>query len=177
MIGTLTFICARRSRIFATAAAASASLTVMRTSSEPARANALICCAVPSMSAVSVLVIDCTTMGAPLPTVTRPMRTGTVCRRGWLMSVGVGQSRGALVRHLPAAVAPREHDEEVRVDMALGAVDDRDGIHLAGQDRGVGVQSHAFDLGPQRFELARAVAHRLEVLALGRAGGLHAAVL
>ena len=52
-----------------TAAAASASLTVMRTSSEPARASALICCAVPSMSAVSVLVIDCTTIGAAPPTV------------------------------------------------------------------------------------------------------------
>ena len=35
MMGTPTPICARRSRIFATAAAASASLTVMRTSSEP----------------------------------------------------------------------------------------------------------------------------------------------
>src|SRR5690349_3750512 len=125
MIGTPTPICARRSRIFATAAAASASLTVMRTSSDPARASALICCAVPSMSAVSVLVIDCTTMGAPLPTTTRPTRTETVWRRGWLMSVVGRLKRGrALVRHLPAAVAPGEYHEEVRVDVALGAVDD-----------------------------------------------------
>ena len=72
MMGTPTPSCARRSRIGATAAAAEASFTVMRTSSLPARASALICCAVPSMSAVSVLVIDWMTMGAGPPTVTRP---------------------------------------------------------------------------------------------------------
>ncbi len=37
--------------------------TVRRTSSEPARASAFTCWVVPSMSAVSVLVIDCTTIG------------------------------------------------------------------------------------------------------------------
>jgi hypothetical protein len=69
----------------ATAAAASASLTVMRTSSEPARASALTCCAVPSMSAVSVLVMDCTTIGAPPPTVTRPTLTARALRRVWVI--------------------------------------------------------------------------------------------
>ena len=43
-----------------TAAAASGVLTVMRTSSEPARASSLTWIAVPIASAVSVLVIDCT---------------------------------------------------------------------------------------------------------------------
>ena len=38
-------------------------LTVMRTSSEPARASASTCVTVASTSAVSVLVIDCTTIG------------------------------------------------------------------------------------------------------------------
>ena len=52
-----------------TAAAASSRSTVMRTISEPARASAATCRAVSSTSAVSVLVIDCTTMGAPPPTV------------------------------------------------------------------------------------------------------------
>ena len=85
MIGTPTPICASRSRIGATAAAADASLTVMRTSSLPARASALICCAVPSMSAVSVLVIDWMTIGAAPPTVTRPTFTATDLRRGWLI--------------------------------------------------------------------------------------------
>jgi hypothetical protein len=50
----------------------------MRTISEPARAKAATCFAVPSTSAVSVLVIDCTTTGAPPPTVTLPTLTATV---------------------------------------------------------------------------------------------------
>ena len=41
-----------------TAAAASGVFTVMRTSSEPARASASTCAAVAAASAVSVLVID-----------------------------------------------------------------------------------------------------------------------
>src|SRR5436189_4332460 len=53
----------------------------MRTISEPARANAAICATVPSISAVSVLVIDCTTIGAPPPTATLPTMTWVVsCR-------------------------------------------------------------------------------------------------
>src|SRR5690349_16443043 len=178
MIGTLTPSAASRSRIGATAAAALASLTVMRTSSEPARASALICCAVPSMSAVSVFVIDWTTIGAVPPTVTRPTWTGMVLRRGWVMSLGGGlEQRRTLVRHLPAAVAPHEHDEEIGIDLAFGAVADGEGVDLAGQHRGVCVHRHAPDLGHERFELASAVAHRLEVLRLGRARGAHAAVL
>ena len=51
-----------------TAAAASSRSTVIRTISEPARASAATCATVPAMSAVSVLVIDCTTIGAPPPT-------------------------------------------------------------------------------------------------------------
>ena len=50
-----------------TAAAASALFTVTRTISEPARASAATCCTVAAMSAVSVLVIDCTTIGASPP--------------------------------------------------------------------------------------------------------------
>jgi hypothetical protein len=37
---------------------------------------------VPCTSAVSVLVIDCTTIGAPPPTFTPPTITGTLTRRG-----------------------------------------------------------------------------------------------
>ena len=75
----------RRSRMCGTAAAASSRSTVMRTNSEPARASAATCRAVASMSAVSVLVMDCTTIGAPPPTTTAPgpapTRTPTVpCR-------------------------------------------------------------------------------------------------
>src|SRR6478672_229738 len=72
----------RPSRICGTAAAASSRSTVMRTSSEPARVKAATWAMVPSMSAVSVLVIDCTTIGAPPPTATLPTMTCVVwCRR------------------------------------------------------------------------------------------------
>ena len=65
----------RRSRIFGTAAAAASLLTVMRTISEPARASSATCIAVASTSAVSVLVIDCTTTGASPPILTLPTHT------------------------------------------------------------------------------------------------------
>ncbi len=65
-----------------TAAAASSRSTVMRTSSDPARASAATWATVASMSAVSVLVIDWTTTGAPPPTLTSPTITATVSRRG-----------------------------------------------------------------------------------------------
>src|SRR5712671_2291769 len=74
--GTLQPAASSRSRIGATCAAASGELTVMRTSSEPARASASTCRAVASASAVSVLVIDCTTIGAPPPMTTPSTATG-----------------------------------------------------------------------------------------------------
>ncbi len=58
--------------MWGTAAAAASLFTVTRTSSEPARARAAHWRMVPSISAVSVLVIDCTTIGASLPTRTPP---------------------------------------------------------------------------------------------------------
>src|SRR6478735_912505 len=71
----------RPSRMCGTAAAASSRSTVMRTISEPARDSAATCAIVPSISAVSVLVIDCTTIGAPPPTATLPTMTWVVlCR-------------------------------------------------------------------------------------------------
>jgi len=51
------------STILGTAAAACSVLTVTRTSSEPAAASAITWLTVPATSAVSVLVIDCTTIG------------------------------------------------------------------------------------------------------------------
>ena len=75
------------SRICGTAAAASSRSTVTRTSSEPACASAATCFTVASTSAVSVFVIDCTTMGAPPPTVTPPTFTGMVMCLASRMSV------------------------------------------------------------------------------------------
>src|SRR5688572_1728154 len=67
-----------RCLISGTACAASGRLTVTRTISEPASASSMHCRAVPRASAVSVIVIDCTTTGAPPPTWTSPTRTPTV---------------------------------------------------------------------------------------------------
>ena len=64
-----------------TARAASSVLTVTRTSSLPACASAATWRTVAATSAVSVLVIDCTTIGWHEPTRTRPMRVVTVWRR------------------------------------------------------------------------------------------------
>ena len=54
----------------------------MRTISEPARASAAHWRAVAPASAVSVLVIDCTTIGASPPMATPPTSTGMDGRRG-----------------------------------------------------------------------------------------------
>ena len=69
-----------------TALADSSRSTVMRTISEPARASAAHWRAVASASAVSVLVIDCTTIGASPPMATPPTSTGMEAgarRGGW----------------------------------------------------------------------------------------------
>src|SRR2546421_8077464 len=68
--------------MWGTALAASSRSTVTRTISEPARARSAHWRAVASMSAVSVLVIDCTTIGASPPIVTPPTFTGIELRRG-----------------------------------------------------------------------------------------------
>ena len=81
MSGTRHPWASSRSRMAGTARAASGVLTVIRTSSEPARASASTCAAVAATSAVSVSVMDCTTMGAPPPTCTGPIRTPVLARR------------------------------------------------------------------------------------------------
>ena len=81
MSGTRTPRAAIRSRMWGTAAAASGRSTVMRTSSEPAAASSSTCSAVAPTSAVSVLVMDWTAMGAPPPMVAGPISTLTDSRR------------------------------------------------------------------------------------------------
>src|SRR5258708_28902837 len=75
------------STIWGTAGAASSLLTVTRTSSDPARASAAHCWTVEGTSAVSVLVIDCTTTGASEPTRTPPTTVVTVFLRG-IVAIG-----------------------------------------------------------------------------------------
>src|SRR6266498_3566007 len=67
MIGT-----GARATIVSSATASLSRGTATRTSSQPASTIASICSSVASTSLVSVLVIDCTTTGAPPPTGTRP---------------------------------------------------------------------------------------------------------
>ena len=82
MMGTLAPRSSIRRTISATAAAEASLFTVTRTSCEPARASAATWNAVPSASAVSVLVIDCTTTGCAEPTGTPSMNAVGVWRRG-----------------------------------------------------------------------------------------------
>jgi hypothetical protein len=58
--------------IAGSAAASSVSGTATRTMSQPVAASSAICCRVALTSAVLVMVIDCTLMGAPSPTGTLP---------------------------------------------------------------------------------------------------------
>jgi hypothetical protein len=81
MSGTSTPSRSSFSRMTGTARAASSLLTVMRTSSEPACASWATWMAVPSGSAVSVFVIDWTTIGWLDPTGTPPTRTVAEGRR------------------------------------------------------------------------------------------------
>src|SRR5579863_5362637 len=82
MMGTRMPCLSSCSTMCGTAAAASSLLTVTRTNSEPARASAAHCCTVEGMSAVSVLVMDCTTIGASDPTRTPPTTAVRVFLRG-----------------------------------------------------------------------------------------------
>ena len=67
---------ARPRRLRAKPSSASARGMATRTISQPARARRAICASVASASRVSVLVIDCTVMGAPPPIGTPPTMHG-----------------------------------------------------------------------------------------------------
>ena len=81
MIGTPTPSRSSFSRMTGTAWAASSLLTVTRTSSLPACASCATWMAVASASAVSVFVIDWTTIGCSEPMRTPPTSTVAVLRR------------------------------------------------------------------------------------------------
>ena len=91
-----------RSAISGTAAAASSLLTVTRTSCDPARASADTCAAVAAASAVSVLVMDCTTTGWEDPIRTPPTSVVTVVRRRCKRAGVRGQRPGK--QRLPKAI-------------------------------------------------------------------------
>src|SRR5215203_2526170 len=116
MSGAITPASRMRWRISGTAAAASGMFTVIRTISEPASASAMHCAAVPAASVVSVLVIDCTTTGAPPPTCTAPgplpTRTPTVrCTRTTDIRTPAPPLRSAAVGPEPSVRKDVEADE------------------------------------------------------------------
>src|ERR1700680_165742 len=82
MMGTRIPCLSSCSTMWGTAAGASVLFTGSRTRFAPARAKAATCCTVEGMSAVSVLVMDCTTIGASEPTRTPPTTAVTVFLRG-----------------------------------------------------------------------------------------------
>src|SRR5690606_721357 len=106
-----TPIIASLSTMRGTAAAASGVLTVTRTISDPARQSSATCFVVAATSAVSVLVMDCTTTGAPPPTSTFPIRTRRVARRGAgpKASVNACSSMGPIVVALSCPDGDRIH--------------------------------------------------------------------
>src|SRR6186997_2286016 len=97
--------------ISGTAAAASSVFTVTRTSCDPACARRATWIAVPSASAVSVFVIDWTTIGWAEPTRTPPTSTETVARRlGFSSSVVATSALNAA--ELAQDVEPGDPDQE-----------------------------------------------------------------
>ena len=112
MIGTRTPSRSSPSTMRARPRAASSLLTVTRTSSLPARASAATCRTVAATSAVSVLVIDCTTIGCPDPTGTPPTRTVTVGRR----------MVGGMAREYNFVHARRPRAREIRAAAAITGV-------------------------------------------------------
>src|SRR5215470_3140916 len=125
MSGTVQPRASRRSRIAGTAAAASAVFTVTRTSSEPASASARTWSTVAAMSAVSVLVIDCTTIGAAPPIATSPTRTVRVRWRMIPDSLLIG-SLQAQPSHVTLRVA---HEVD-----RIAAIDERHCARVADDD-------------------------------------------
>src|SRR6266567_2400137 len=90
------------------AAASSVSGTATRTMSQPEAASSAICWRVALMSAVLVIVIDCTLTGAPPPTGTLPTLSRRECRRPLpaarsVISRGKATVHSSFQRRAPAA--------------------------------------------------------------------------
>src|ERR1700744_1219908 len=99
-----------RSRMCGTAAADSSLLTVTRTNSEPDLLRALTWATVPSISAVSVLVIDCTTIGDVPPMETEPTFTVRECLRDLILPLYPAR-RGPVIEGSPLGSRERKDAE------------------------------------------------------------------
>src|SRR5580658_1384126 len=132
MMGTRRPCLSSSSTMRGTAAAASSLLTVTRTSSDPARDSAAHCWTVEGTSAVSVLVMDCTTMGASEPTRTPPTTTVTVFLRGIIAMETISLSRGE--RGTAATTADSSAPAQ---SLRQVVVDDHDGEQHQEDERGL----------------------------------------
>ncbi len=112
-----------------TASASASSLvgTATRTIWQPDAVSSAICCSVALMSAVTVVVIDCTETGESLPTPTPPTSSWRVLRRG--ASTGTTRSAGMLGR--PRPMATDEVPGDVLTDMCDGFLDRQAGTGTA----------------------------------------------
>src|SRR4029450_149854 len=73
--------------------------TATRTMSQPVAVSSAICCSVALTSAVRVVVIDCTLIGASPPTATLPTLIWRLLRRGARVGGGrVGRPKSMLIR-------------------------------------------------------------------------------
>ena len=90
--------------MMASASASSFVGTATRTIWQPEAVSSAICCRVALMSAVTVVVIDCTDTGESLPTPIPPTSSCRVLRRG--DSTGTTRSAGMLGRPRPMGVGP-----------------------------------------------------------------------
>src|SRR5215218_1901110 len=142
------------------AAASSVSGTATRTMSQPVAASSAICCKVPLMSAVLVMVIDWTLTGAPSPTATLPTLIRRERRRPTPAARSVNSSgkatRGSLSERIGDGVGDvepdqpdREHDQQAddqgghghdlaQVDLAPGHHLPEDEGQVAAVHRGQG---------------------------------------
>src|SRR6266404_1356472 len=117
--------------IAGTARAASSVFTVTRTSSLPAACKARTCAAVAAASAVSVLVIDWTTIGWALPTNTPPTLTVTVGRR-------ILTARNLALKDLVLEDDPHRHRGQPHLSSQTGAgILAQSGVHTDPQRIGV----------------------------------------
>ena len=110
--------------ITANASASSAPGTATRTTSQPAAVSSAICCSVVLTSAVSVVVIDCTEIGAPPPTSTLPTLIWRVLRRGASTgggAAGIPRSTGSSVFLLPALSPTRSVTRPSETGLTMSA--------------------------------------------------------
>src|SRR5687768_7423613 len=139
-MSAITGICDLRT-ISGSAAASTGSGTATRTIWQPVAVSAAICCSVALTSAVTVVVIDCTLMGAPPPTRTPP----TSSCRVFLRSASRAGGSSGMPSETGTAVT-ESFLEPDRVD-DVGAHDEQRQAHEQ-QDDGVGQRHQLVEVDP-----------------------------